>query len=129
MQLRIIAGSLDARSPGISFRVDDGGNGLACGISRDALLDLAGHHGLRGSKEGLFQAMWPVIERLVRAKFQAGRVDASGEVLVDSADLLLYGFDETAPPARGLRAKCRNRSAEPVRRPATSPIRLGSPRQ
>jgi hypothetical protein len=100
MRLRIIARSLDTRSPAISFRLDHGANGLACSISRDALLDLAGHHGLRGSEETLFLALWPVIARLVSAKFRAQRVEASGEVLVGSADLLLYGFDETAPPAR-----------------------------
>jgi hypothetical protein len=103
MPLKVIAGSLDLRSPNISFRVDDGASGVACGISRDALLDLAGHHGLRGSAEGLFHALWPVIARLLRAKFRAGRIDADGEVLVGSADLLLYGFDETTSPARAWR--------------------------
>jgi hypothetical protein len=104
MQLRIIAGSLDARSPSISFRVDDGAGGLACGISRDALFDLAGHHGLRGTEEALFQALWPVIARLISAKFRARRIEADGAVLIGSADLLLHGFDETAPPARAPRS-------------------------
>jgi hypothetical protein len=93
MQLRIIAGSVDAQVPGISFRISDGSDDRACGISRDALYDLAGHHGLRGSEEGLFQALWPVIERLVLAKLRARRTEESGEILVGSADLLLYGFD------------------------------------
>jgi hypothetical protein len=105
MQLRIIAGSVEARPPSISFRVDDGASGLACGISRDAILDLAGHHGLRGSEERLFQTLWPVIERLVLAKWRARRIEESGEVLVGSADLLLYGFDESARPAQKLRAR------------------------
>jgi len=100
MQLRIIAGSVDAGSSAINFRVDDGANGLACGISRDALLDLAGHHGLRGSEERLFLALWPAIARLLGAKFRAQRIEASGEVVVGSADLLLYGFDETTPTQR-----------------------------
>jgi hypothetical protein len=105
MHLRIIAGSVDPQPQGIGFRVDDGANGLACGISRDALLDLAGHHGLRGSEEGLFQALWPVIERLLLAKFRARRIEASGEVLVGSADLLLYGFDVAPSPQRKQRAE------------------------
>ena len=105
MPLKIIAGSVEAHTPSVSFRVDDGESGLACGISRDALLDLAGHHRLRGSEESLFQALWPVIERLVLAKCRAARIEASGEILVDSADLLLYGFDVTAPPQRGRRPK------------------------
>ena len=105
MQLRIIAGSLDTRPPCISFKVDDGASGLACGISRDALFDLAGHHGLRGTDDALFEALWPVIERLLLAKFRARRIEASGEVLVGSADLLLYGFDVTRSPQRRLRAK------------------------
>jgi hypothetical protein len=105
MQLRIIAGSLDAQTHWISFRIDDGATGLACGISRDALFDLAGHHGLRGSEEGLFEALWPVIERLLLAKFRARRIEEGGEILVGSADLLLYGFDVTPSPQRRRRAK------------------------
>src|SRR5689334_5973640 len=105
MQLRIIMGSVEARSPSISFRVDDGADGLVCGISRNAVLDLAAHHGLQGSEERLFLALWLVIERLVQAKFQASRIEESGEILIGSADLLLYGFDGAMPPQRGLRAE------------------------
>ena len=100
MRLRIVAGSFDARLQGISFRIDNGENGLACGISRNAFFDLAGHHGLRGTDEALFQALAPVIGRLVAAKFGAGRLDEGGGVVIGSADLLLYGFDASTPPAR-----------------------------
>ena len=100
MPLRIIAGSLHARPPCMSFKVDDGANGLVCSISRDALFDLAGHHGLRGSEDALFEALWPVIERLLLAKFRARRIEEGGEILVGSADLLLYGFDVTPPRRR-----------------------------
>ena len=97
MRLRIIAGSFDARLQGISFRIGTGTEALACGISRNALFDLAGHHSLNGSDEALFQALSPVIGRLIAAKFAAGRLDEGGGILISSADLLIYGFEATTP--------------------------------
>ena len=89
---------------GVSFRIDDGGDGLPCGISRNALFDLAGHHSVQGTDEALFQALAPAIGRLVATKYGAGRLEEGGGILISSADLLLYGFDAATPPARPARA-------------------------
>jgi hypothetical protein len=105
MLLKVIPESFEACPPGFSFCADGGGNFLRCSISGDALLDLAGHHGWRGSEEALcgseealFRALLPTIERLIGAKYRACRIEENGEVSISSADLLIYGF-EAPPPA------------------------------
>jgi hypothetical protein len=93
MLLSILAGSFDAQAKGICFRAY-GANEVACGISRDALLDLSGYHQVGGGEEALLQALGPQIERLISAKFRARRIDKNGEIWIGSADILLYGFEE-----------------------------------
>jgi Protein of unknown function (DUF1488) len=93
MRLSILAGSFDAQARGIGFRAY-GANEVACGISRDALLDLGGYHQMDGSEEALFGSLGREIERLISAKFRARRIDQNGEIWIGSADILLYGFEE-----------------------------------
>jgi hypothetical protein len=93
MLLSILAGSYNAQATGVCFRAH-GATELACGISRDALLDLGGYHQVGGSEEALFQALGPQIERLISAKFRARRIDQNGEIWIGCADILLYGFEE-----------------------------------
>jgi hypothetical protein len=89
------------KHPNIGFQIGTGAESFFCGITRDALLDLAGYHGLRGNEETLFRGLWPVIERLMREKHRSGRGETQrGDMLITSVDLLLYGFDATP----GLRA-------------------------
>jgi hypothetical protein len=91
---RSVDESLDG-PPRIGFQVDTGVKSFFCGISLDALLDLAGYHGLRGAEEDLFRALWPSIERLISEKHCKGG-GADGDLLITCADILRYGF-------RGLR--------------------------
>jgi hypothetical protein len=93
MLLSILAASFDAQAKGICFRAH-GATEVACGISREALLDLSGFHQVAGGEEALFQALGPEIERLVCAKFRARGIDRNGEIWIRSADILLYGFEE-----------------------------------
>jgi hypothetical protein len=93
MLLSILAGSHDAQAKGVGFRAY-GAQEVACGISRDALLDLGGYHQVGGSEEALFRALAPEIERLISAQFRARRIDKNGEIWIGSADILLYGFEE-----------------------------------
>jgi hypothetical protein len=92
MLLSILAGSYAAQAEGICFRAY-GASEVACGISRDALLDLGGYHKVGGSEEALLRALGPEIERLISAKFRARRIDKNGEIWIGSADILLYGFE------------------------------------
>jgi len=100
MPLSIISGPIEVQSHGIAFRASYHGDGsVDCRISREALFDLAGYHRLRGGEEELFQALYPEIERLLTAKYGGRRIEEDGELLVASADLLLYGFEERDEPA------------------------------
>jgi hypothetical protein len=97
MLLSIIAGRVDAQSQGISFQANYfGTKNIACRMSRDALLDLAGYHQLRGTQEELFQALRTEIERIVSAKYRARRIETNGEISIATPDLLLYGFEGRA---------------------------------
>jgi hypothetical protein len=88
---RTVEESLDDGPPRIGFEVDTGGKRFFCGISLDALLDLAGYHGLRGAEEDLFRALWPLIERLISKKHRKGG-GMDGDLLITCADILRYGF-------------------------------------
>jgi hypothetical protein len=99
MLLSIIVGTVDAQSPGIAFQANyNGTKNVACKISRDALLDLAGYHQMRGSAQELVQALRPEIERILSAKYRARRVETNGEIWIAPPDLLLYGFEGRAEP-------------------------------
>jgi hypothetical protein len=100
MLLSIIVGTVDAQLPGIAFQANYyGTKNVACKISRDALLDLAGYHQMRGSALELVQALRPEIERILSAKYRARRVETNGEIWIAPPVLLLYGFEGRAEPA------------------------------
>jgi hypothetical protein len=99
MLVRIITESLDAGSSNITFRVDTDAKSFDCGISRDALLDLAGYHRLSGPDEAMFRDLWPVIERLIAEKRRAVRAAPGAEILITCTDILLYGFEGFWEPA------------------------------
>jgi hypothetical protein len=88
---RTVDESLDDGPPRIGFQVDTGANSFFCGISLDALLDLAGYQGLRGDEEDLFRVLRPWIERLISEKHCNGG-GADGDLLITCADILRYGF-------------------------------------
>jgi len=100
MLLSIIAGTVDAFSQGIAFQANYyGTKNVACRISRDALLDLAGYHQLHGTAQELVQALRPEIERILSVKYRARRIETSGEIWIAPPDLLLYGFEGRAEPS------------------------------
>jgi hypothetical protein len=116
MLLNIIPGPIDVQSHGIAFRANYyGDKNVSCRISRDALLDLAGYHQLNGREDELFQALRREIERLLSAKYRARRMETNGELLVSSADILLYGF----------RGREEAEQDEPQDEPAPYPMRAG----
>jgi hypothetical protein len=94
MQLRLIAGTLEIQAHMVAFAADSGTGTVACGVTRDVLLDLACDRGLHGTDKALFQALCPEIERLASLKYNARRLEPTGEVVVGAADLMLYGFQE-----------------------------------
>jgi hypothetical protein len=91
--LLMVAGSVKLLPHGLAFESNDGIKTVPCCISRDALLDLCGYHGLNGDDGEAFKALGPQIERLVSEKYRAGRIERSGELTIKPADLLLYGFE------------------------------------
>jgi hypothetical protein len=89
--LKVIAGSLDAQSAGLSFQCDQDGETIDCGVVSDVLHDLLAFHRL-GFGEDAFRALLPEIERLANAKSDAGRFEENGTLVVRATDLLRYGF-------------------------------------
>jgi hypothetical protein len=84
-------GSLEAEPHGLLFQCRDGERIIECGISDSALHDLIGFHRIRRTKEP-FRVLLPEIERLVNTKYDAGRFEENGWIVVRAADLLRYGF-------------------------------------
>ncbi len=91
--LLMVAGSVKLLPQGLAFDSHDGRRTVPCSITRDALLDLCGYHGLKGNEGDAVKALGPQIERLVSRKYRAGRVERNGELTIKPADLLLYGFE------------------------------------
>jgi hypothetical protein len=94
MLLNIIPGSIKVQPHGIAFRANYyGDKNVECRITRDALLDLAGYHQLSGRDDELFQTLRGEIDRLLSTKYRARRMESNGDLLLSSADLVLYGFE------------------------------------
>ena len=87
------AGSVNFLSRSFFFQSHDGMKTVACGISRDALLDLGGYHRLNGAADEVFRALRPEIERITSAKYRAGHLDRDGAIVIGPADILLFGFE------------------------------------
>jgi hypothetical protein len=91
--LYVVADSMQEQPQGLAFQSHDGVKVVACSISRDALLDLRDYHGLTGDESQAFRALGPQIERLANEKYRAGRLDQTGQLEINPADILLYGFE------------------------------------
>jgi hypothetical protein len=92
MSYLALSESLDVVSVSPSVQLNMGTTPVACAITRDALIDLGDHHGLRGTEAEVLRALGPQIERIARAKFRAGRFGKDCELVIRSTDLLRYGF-------------------------------------
>ena len=92
MSLRVIAGSLKAYPAGLSFQCGRDGETIDCEVASDVLRDLLAFHRFGGAGDDPFRALLPEIERLANAKFDAGRFEEDGTLVIGTADLLRYGF-------------------------------------
>jgi hypothetical protein len=88
----VLAESLDAQAAGMLFQCDRGGTIIQCGIAALALCDLIDFHRVKGSEDAAFRTLLPEIERLLKAKCDAGRFEKTGWLLIWPVDLLRYGF-------------------------------------
>ena len=91
MSLTVTADSLVARAEGVLFQCDRDGDTISCGILALALRDLIDFHRIKSTPEDAFRVLLPEIERLVNAKFDAGRIEKDG-LVIRPVDLLRYGF-------------------------------------
>jgi hypothetical protein len=92
VRLRIRPGTFSSQPDCLAFQCDDGSKYIDCAITTAVLRDLIDFHRLRERKKEAFRALLPEIERLANAKYNAGRISESGEMLIRTADLLRYGF-------------------------------------
>jgi hypothetical protein len=90
--LRVVFDSLSAQSDGLSFRCDDGGRALPCGIADTALRDLIDFHRVKSNERTALRTLVSEIERLVNAKSDAGRFEENGCIIIWLVDLLRYGY-------------------------------------
>jgi hypothetical protein len=91
VSLTVIVESLEARAEGVLFKCDRGSDTIPCGILALALRDLIDFHRIKSTPEDAFRVLLPEIERLVNAKFDAGRIEKDG-LVIRPVDLLRYGF-------------------------------------
>jgi hypothetical protein len=92
MRLKVTVQTLSARPQSLAFQCEDGMKTISASISAETLRDMTDFHQIKGSPEEGFRALLPEIERLLNAKFQAGRIEESGELSIRAADLLRFGF-------------------------------------
>jgi hypothetical protein len=93
--LKVATGKLDFSANNIVCHFqEDGGRTITCTIARQALLDLGGYYGLKLSEVALFSVLLPEIERIASDKFHAGCIDGAGELSLEAADLVRFGFGE-----------------------------------
>jgi hypothetical protein len=92
--LTLTAKTLKAQTDGMSFQCDRGdGNIVQCGIADIALRDLIDFHRIQSTSTDSLRVLLPEIERLADAKYEAGRLEEDGGLLIRSTDLVRYGFE------------------------------------
>jgi hypothetical protein len=99
VSLMVLPQSLEAQSDGIRFQCRLGDKIIECGIVDVALRDLVSFHRIRKTEHDSLRVVLPELERLVNAKYQAGRLEEDGWVVIRSVDLLRYGFRERVKSA------------------------------
>jgi hypothetical protein len=93
MALKVVPGRLDIQPEGIRFRLGDGATVVGCFLTRFVLQDLASHHlpGTNATDLQAFSELLPEIEHFANAKYDANRIEANGEIRLETADLLRHG--------------------------------------
>ena len=95
MSLTIIEESLTAQTYGLGFQSDCAdGKIVQCGITNLALADLVDFHQVKSPAADAPLVLLLEIERLANAKYQAGRLEEDGGLLIRSSDLVRYGFQK-----------------------------------
>lgn len=92
MSLMVILRTLEPEPEGLLFQCRDGDKIIECGIVVAALRDLISFHHIKKADDNLHRVLLPELERLVTAKYNAGRLEEDGWIVIRSADLLRYGF-------------------------------------
>jgi hypothetical protein len=92
VSLTIIAKSLMAHTDGFTFQADADGKIVKCDVTSVALADLVDFHHIKIAAADALQVILPEIERLANAKYDAGRLEEDGGLLIRSTDLVRYGF-------------------------------------
>ena len=94
MPLRISAGKLEVGEHAICFRCTADAASIECSISRQALQDLAGVHGLPFETSDLaaFGHLLSRIEKIADRKYPTARFERNGDLNITSADVIRYGF-------------------------------------
>lgn len=93
MPLTILVGSLRQTYAGDTFQCDCGdGKTIQCTIADIALRDLVDYHRTNKTPADIAQVLLAEIERLANAKFDTGRFEEDGGLLIQSADIVRFGF-------------------------------------
>jgi hypothetical protein len=96
VSLRVTSGKLDIRAGSISCNLRDGKAIIPCTIAIEVLRDLADHSMLNWSTDvQAFGLLIPEVERLANIKYQLGRLEENGHLLLSTIDLLRYGFSRS----------------------------------
>ncbi len=90
----VIMGGLEVRPGGLLFQCDLSGKIIQCGIFETALRDLLDFHDATDDEDEdeTLRAVLSEIERIVTAKYEAGRFESNGWLIIGRADLLRYGY-------------------------------------
>ncbi len=88
----VIVGGLEARPGGLLFQCDFSGTVIQCGIFETALRDLLDFHHGNDDEDETLRAVLAEIERILAAKYAAGRFECTGWLIIGRVDLLRYGY-------------------------------------
>jgi hypothetical protein len=94
VSLRVIFDSLSAESSGLCFQCNHNGAIIQCDIADAALRDLIDFHRMKSTRDQALRSLLPEIERLANAKWNAGRFEENGWLVIWPVDLLRYGYQE-----------------------------------
>lgn len=87
-----IVGGLEARVDGLLFQCELSGTILQCGIFEEALRDLLDFRRDNRSEDDVYRAVLSEMQRIVTAKYQSGRFEDNGWIVIWPADLLRFGY-------------------------------------
>jgi hypothetical protein len=93
VSLTILMGSFKQTGAGDTFRCDCGdGKIIQCAIADIALRDLVDYHRTNKTAADVSQVLLAEIERIANAKFNAGRFEEDGSLVIRAADIVRFGF-------------------------------------